>query len=337
MGAGGILYGATGGPGKLNTLGAVYSLTPPAFPGGSWTETTLYSFAGPLDGENAYGSLAVGGDGELYGTTSFGGGCVSDFWGCGTVFSLTPPGGLWTETVLHYFDHVDDQRVPADGAHPIAGLTIGTGGTLIGTTSLGGTNGAGTVFLLRPPVSPDGVWGETRIYNFGAAAGDADGVGPGGGVVFGKGGVLYGTTEFGGASGAGTVFSLTPPASRGGAWIETVLYSFVGGGDGQMPAAGVAMGAGGVLYGTTFQGGIRNATCLANLGCGTVFSLTPPASAGGRWTKTTLHGFTGGTDGYGPFGGVFMAEGGTLFGATEFGGSCSISTAGCGTVYALQP
>jgi len=58
------------------------------------------------------------------------------------------------------------------------------------------------------------------LYSF---KGQPDGSNPPAGVVIGEGGVLYGTTSFGGASNAGTVFQLKPPASPGGAWTETVL------------------------------------------------------------------------------------------------------------------
>ena len=90
------------------------------------------------------------------------------------------------------------------------------------------------------------------------------GCGPGQ-IIVGSRGVLYGLT-----SGYGTfddsVFSLTPPASPGGAWKQTVLHTFAGGpSDGGDPT-GVVMGGGGVLYGTT-NGGISN--------YGTVFSFTP--------------------------------------------------------------
>jgi len=339
MGKDGILYGTTGGPGSLNTLGAVYSLTPPTSPGAPWTEATLYSFSGPSDGENPVAPVAIGsgpsGYPMLFGTTGFGGGCPANAWGCGTVFSLTPPagapagGGVWPEAVLHYFDHLDGQRLPGDGSHPVAGVAIGQGGVLFGTTCDGGTNGYGTVFSLGSPESPGGAWNETIIHNF---TGSGDGSGPCGGLVFGKDGLLYGATEYGGIAGAGTVFSITPPSARGGAWTETVLYNFAGGSDGQAPSAGVVIGQDGVLYGTTSQGGIRKSSCVFGSGCGTLFSLTPPASAGGAWTKATLYRFTGGSDGWGPDGGVFITKGGLLLGATEFGGSCQF----CGTVFALE-
>src|ERR1700733_3382376 len=76
-------------------------------------------------------------------------------------------------------------------------------------------------------------------------------------VIIGHGGVLYGTTEGGGTSNNGTVFSLTPPGSPGASWTETALYSFTGSpNDGANPEAGVVIGGGGVLYGTTAGGGI---------------------------------------------------------------------------------
>jgi uncharacterized repeat protein (TIGR03803 family) len=123
----------------------------------------------------------------------------------------------------------------------------------------------------------------TPIYNF---TGTGDGANPQSPVVVGEGGVLYGTTEFGGAHSAGTVFSMTPPASPGGAWTENVLYSFQSGTDGAYPNSRLVIGRGGVLYGTTNGGGNYFGTARGN---GTVFSLTPPASPGGQWTEAVIH------------------------------------------------
>jgi len=102
------------------------------------------------------------------------------------------------------------------------------------------------------------------LYSF---TSQSDGSNPVAGVVIGSGGVLYGTTAAGGTSNAGTVFSLTPPASPGGAWTENVLHSFTGGIDGADPVAALVIGKNGVLYGTTSSGGASNA--------GTVFALKP--------------------------------------------------------------
>jgi uncharacterized repeat protein (TIGR03803 family) len=146
-----------------------------------------------------------------------------------------------------------------------------------------------------------------------------------GAIVIGGGGVLYGTTDAGGASKAGTVFKLTPPASPGGAWRIAEIHTFAGGsGDGANPYAGVVIGSGGVLYGTTSSGGSSNA--------GTVFKLAPPASPDGAWTETVLHNFTGGDDGADPVGGLVIGDNGVLYGTTSAGGASQ-----AGTVFALKP
>lgn len=161
----------------------------------------------------------------------------------------------------------------------------------------------------------------TTIYTFTDTAGD--GGGPNSGFAIGAGGVMYGTTSDGGDSNAGTVYQLTPPASSGGTWTETVLYSFTGGSDGSEPLGGVVIGAGGVLYGATAFGGAS--------GDGTVFSLTPPAISGNPWTEAVLHSFSG-TDGNDPNSGVVIGNGGALYGVTANGGSADM-----GVVYAVTP
>ena len=92
----------------------------------------------------------------------------------------------------------------------------------------------------------------STLHSFEGAPGD--GAGPIAGLVIGGSGVLYGTTSNGGASNQGTVFSLKPPTSTGGSWTETVLHNFSGP-DGALPGTTLAIGSGGVLYGTTAEGG----------------------------------------------------------------------------------
>jgi uncharacterized repeat protein (TIGR03803 family) len=160
------------------------------------------------------------------------------------------------------------------------------------------------------------------LYSF---QGGSDGSVPYVGVVIGSGGVLYGTTS--GAFGTicpgncGTVFSLTPPTSPGGSWTEAVLHNFTSDSDGNDPE-GVVIGSGGVLYGTTFYGGTSSN--------GTVFSLTPPTSPGGSWTKAVLHNFSG-NDGANPSR-IKISKNGVLYGTTYYGG-----TSNAGTVFALKP
>jgi hypothetical protein len=234
-------------------------LTPPASPEGELTEALLYSFSGG-DGDGPTTLLAIGGDGVLYGTTEYGGSgdCTGFAGGCGVVFSLTPPtspGGKWTEATVHNFSGIPD------GAVPGGGVTIGAGGVLYGTTENGGDNdcggnlGCGTVYAISPPTAAGGSWTEAAIYNFGDPARAIDGVDAEGKLALGAGGVLYGTTFYGG-SGDGMVYSLTPPTSPGGSWTRTVLHSFPGPSEGNGgPYGGLAIDANGVLYGTAERGG----------------------------------------------------------------------------------
>ena len=181
---------------------------------------------------------------------------------------------------------------------------IGNGGELYGTTTYGGS-GYGTVFSLTPPSSPGGAWTETVLHEFIVNVDNCcDGTNPYGGVVIGKGGVLYGTTSGGDCYtitqprlGGGAVFALYPPASPGGTWKEKLLSdpsqpfcSYK-----SLPPFGfglyssVVIGNGGVAYGST-----RNPACLRPVGCvsSTVFALDPPVSPGGGWTGTVIDGRT---------------------------------------------
>jgi uncharacterized repeat protein (TIGR03803 family) len=222
------------------------------------------------------------------------------------------------ESVLYRFKGV------SDGATPTAGLVADASGNLYGTTYAGGTSSLGTVFEVSPPGT---AWTETVLYSF---AGGNDGANPYGNLIFDKAGNLYGTTSAGGASanctgGCGTVFELSPPATQGASWTETVFYSFSGQSDGATPYAGVIIDKGGNLYGTTFNGG--------SLGLGTIFELTPPAAQGDSWTETVLHTFGKGSDGGHPVAGLTFGLRGAIFGTTSTGSG----KAALGTVFKLKP
>jgi uncharacterized repeat protein (TIGR03803 family) len=286
--ANGVLYGTTSSGGSFHS-GTVFSLTPPAIPGGFWTETQLLSFDGAGGGAHPLAGVVFGANGALCGTTSAGGAS-----GAGVVFSLAPPaiaGGSWTETVLYNFAGSPDGSAPGYGA-----LAIADGG-LYGTTTAGGAHGAGTVFALLPPSGSSAEWTESVLWSFGGAS--TDGTYPEGGLVQGAGGVFYGGASGGGTNGQGAVFSMTPPAAGlGGAWTETVLYSFQGEADGTAPEGSMAIGPGGVLYGATSLGGGTNNE-------GTVFSLTPPAAPGRAWQEEIIYRFSEiGTRQYYPRSGV---------------------------------
>lgn len=195
-----------------------------------------------------------------------------------------------------------------DGGNPVTGLMVNARGVFYGTATTGGTSGLGVVYQFTTK------GGETVLHSF---AGGADGATPNGGVIQNSKGVLFGTTTSGGATGAGTVYSLAGTT-------ETVLYSFAGGNDGADPQAGLVKDAAGNLYGTTSAGGTS--------GNGTVFELAAPKTANGQWTETVLYSFGTGNDGTTPVAGVILDKAGNLYGTTSLGGS-----AGNGTVFQLKP
>jgi uncharacterized repeat protein (TIGR03803 family) len=250
----------------------------------------LHNFTGGADGGDPYGGVIADGKGNLFGTASGGGGSNA-----GVVFEIDRSGH---ETVLYSFSG------GADGGGPLGRLLRDPAGNLYGTTNGGGAAGAGMVFKLDPTGH------ETVLYSF---TGNSDGAYPLAGLVRDPAGNLYGTTVAGGASGAGVVFELDM-AGR-----ESVLHSFTGGSDGGSPLwVTLARDAAGNLYGTTTGGGAANA--------GVVFKLDPAGN------ETVLHDFTGGDDGGTPEAGVILGKGGRLVGTTAFGGRANV-----GVVFEITP
>jgi uncharacterized repeat protein (TIGR03803 family) len=272
-------------------------------------QTVLYNMGGPA-GSVPYAGVVFDSSGDLDGTATAGG----DF-NDGTVFQLIPAGGgTWIEETRHMFGSNAN-----DGKAPYGGLIFDASGNVYGTTSSGGLNGGGTVFMVTPTSGEN--WPETILWNFGATA--TDGTVPKCSLIFDASGNLWGTTSAGGASSAGTVFRLSPGASG---WTETFLYSFVGGTDGSAPDAGVILDASGNVYGTTYSGG--------GYGGGTAFELI--ASQG--WRKKILHSFGGFMDGGNPYGGLLMDGSGNLYGTTVNGGGVANDEhLGAGAAYELSP
>ena len=212
------------------------------------------------DGWGPVADLVMDQLGNLYGTTEFGGAFGGGF-GDGTVFQLMPPatsGGSWTESVIWNFGN------GADGFTPIAGLLIDKKGDLFGTTFAGGSIGGGTLFELRAPATTGANRTEAILWNFG---GRGDGQAPEAGVIIDPRGNLYGTTFNGGATGWGTVFELSPPATGLANWTESILFDFGVNGSGNDPMAGLLLDAKGILFGTTYRGGTQSAN-------GTVFEIS---------------------------------------------------------------
>ncbi|HWY13697.1 MAG TPA: choice-of-anchor tandem repeat GloVer-containing protein [Rhizomicrobium sp.] len=161
------------------------------------TESVLYKFKGsPNDGAQPSGGVIMDQTGNFYGTAAGGGlsgpECEQNF-GCGIAFKLAPDG---TETVLHFFTGKN-----GDGGNPVAGLVADSMGNLYGSTPYGGDrNHNGTVFK----IAADGT--ETVIHTFNGT----NGASPYSGLVADGAGNLYGTSEYGGTYGYGTVFEITP-------------------------------------------------------------------------------------------------------------------------------
>jgi uncharacterized repeat protein (TIGR03803 family) len=268
-----------------------------------------------------------------------------------TLASLAVHSQAQTFKVLYNFTNGDD------GANPLDGF-VAVSGYLYGTTSAGGSSGAGTVFK----ISEAGKF--TPLYSF---KGGTDGSSPQASLLREASGDLYGTTSSGGAYGNGTIFRVTPKG------VETVLYSFKGGTtDGADPQAALVVDSAGNLYGTTFAGGTSGAGTVFELtkkgkesvlhsfgslgtnpvagvtfdaagnlygttstggldGNGTVYEL----AAQSAWAETTLHDFTLGTDGGVPYAGLVFDGSGNIFGATTDGGASGSD--GGGTIFELTP
>ncbi len=271
----GNLYGTTNSGGASNA-GVVFRLN------AKGQETVLYSFTGGADGGYPYSGVIRDAAGNLYGTTTYGGGAD-----LGVVYKVDATGH---ETVLHSFTGA------ADGGHPNAGLILDAKGNLYGTTVNSGVGFAGVVFRMDP------MGNETVLHSFSGE----DGVEPYGGVIGDGAGNLYGTTFYGGASDNGVVYKLDAKGK------ETVLYNFTAGPDGGEPQAGVIRDAEGNLYGTTLFGGTGDCP----FGCGVVYKL----DATGQ--ESVLHAFTGGADGANGNAdpGLIRDAEGNLYGATSNGG-----------------
>ena len=290
--------------------GTVFAITP----GGTFT--TLLSFCTQVgcstDGVLPYGPLVQAINGDLYGTTEYGGNNNG-----GTVFKINFSGNIST---LYSFC---SETNCTDGNLPDGGLIQAPDGDLYGTTS-GGTNdnghcsnpttmgGCGTIFKITPSGSLTTLYtfcGPSTVYC-------ADGAKPAGPLALAASGALYGTTFEGGAHDLGTVFQLTPNGTL------TTLHSFCsrsGCADGALPQAALILTSGGALFGMTSFGGSN--------GDGTVFKITSDGKL------TTLHNFCSlpnCADGDYPSGALVQATNGDLYGTTEGGG-----TNGAGTVFKL--
>jgi uncharacterized repeat protein (TIGR03803 family) len=264
----GNLYGTASVSGNSCSCGTVFKLD------SSNNFTVLHTFTGP-DGDNPEAGL-VSLNGELYGTTASGGnglGC------CGVIFKISKGGAFH---VLHVF-------AQSEGQLP-QGIVTDTAGNIYGATKYGGASGDGTIFEL------DTAGNLTDLFSFSP---DAGGVGPVGRIIRDVNGNIHGVTGVSGSAIKAVVFRISSTGS------ESVLHTFgTATEDGTTPAAGV-VDASGVLYGTTFDGGIPDGCNGA--GCGVVYRIA------GNGKYTVLYRFTGAADSGGP-GELTLDGSGNLYG-----------------------
>lgn len=263
------------------------------------TFQVVHYFTGGQDGAYPGGALTTDTAGHIYSIAGSGGTGNN-----GTVFELKHLGSGWTLSPIYEF------KGGNDGSSPEGGVVFGPDGLLYGTTFFGGGSpDAGTAYVLQPPASVCKstlcFWSEMVLHSFGSGT---DAAYPASSFVSDQAGNLYGTSEVGGANGAGTVYELT---KSGSSWTENVLYSFLGPpSDGFQPDGAVIFDAAGNLYGTTVTGGTN--------GDGIAFKLTP---ANGSWNESVLYNFSSNSVGHYAEGTLVMDQVGNLYGTTWINGS----------------
>jgi uncharacterized repeat protein (TIGR03803 family) len=284
----GTLWGTSGTGGGGGGGGLVYSVNAT-----SNAEQTVYTFTGGADGGAPSGALVK------VGTALFGIGVTGGANQGGVIYSVNASTGA--QSVVYNF--------PA-GVAPHGPLLL-LNNLLYGTTASGGTNGAGSIFTFNPATKA-----YSLLYTF---TGGADGADPSGGLTA-VGGLLYGTSGFGGANGAGVLFSFDLSTAA-----LTPLYSFSFSTMGTYPVtAPVALN--GVLYGTTLYGGTQSADCFGGAGCGVVYGYDISSKI-----YRVVHSFNYNVDGAYPKAGLLI-DGTTLVGSTLIG-----AKANAGEVFSYVP
>lgn len=276
QGSDGALYGTTVTGNNETDHDTIFKINPDGT-----GFTVLMDFDSPTTGANCWGGLMLGSDNVFYGTTFFGG-----TGGVGTVFKIQLDGTAFT--VLKNFD------APTTGGGSYARLTE-VNRVLYGTTYLGGSGNAGTLFKLNM----DGT-GFTVLKHFDNST---TGGHPTAAVIAGRDGVLYGTALHGGSFLFGTIFRVNPDGTS-----FSVLKHMNAATAGGYPQSRLLLGSDGELYGTASEGG--------NFEAGTVFTLHTNGSG-----FTVLKSFQPPANGAYPYAGLIEGNDGKLFGTTPRGGT----------------
>jgi uncharacterized repeat protein (TIGR03803 family) len=273
----GLFYGLTKTSGKFGG-GVIFS-----YNASTGAETDLYYFS-KFQGFVPMGSLIQASNGLLYGVTSGGGKNNA-----GVIFCYNIITGQET-------DLYDFRKTISDGEYPQGSLIQASNGLLYGTTERGGIYDDGSIFSFDISDSA-----ENDIYDFEKGTG----IYPFGSLMQADNGLLYGTTESGGSSNSGILFSYN--ILTGG---ETDIHDFGKGTDGAFPRGSLIQANNGLLYGITFEGGAVKK--------GIIFSYDISDSV-----EINIHDFGTGTDGSFPVSSLIQASNGLLYGMTNAGGADS--------------
>ena len=282
--------------------------------------TVVHTFSAPeftfpalvnADGSSPQVSMILGDDGNLYGTTSTGG-----INGAGNIFNLSPAGTLTDLCDFQQFTDTNNQTFYDFGPNQLA---AGPHGSFYGSTQRGGTNHNGTLFKL----TSTGNYVELYVFSAqgtDASATNSDGFSPTGALVLGTNGNFFGTTQYGGSNGNGTIFQVTPTGDFTSVYSFSSLdlATFTDNADGATPN-GLTLGTDGNFYGTTQTGGANG------LGEFFQYSIT-----GGM---TPLYSF-GASDNDAAYPQAVLVQGpnGNFYGTSAFGGSAL-----SGTIFEVTP
>ncbi|QMU31362.1 choice-of-anchor tandem repeat GloVer-containing protein [Adhaeribacter radiodurans] len=225
---------------------------------------------------------------ELVGLTSSGG-----QEGAGTAFSIRSNGTNFKV----------QKNFAKSGYSPYGSLIKGPDGNFYGMTYQGGANNQGTIFKIAPSGTI------TTIINF---ISSVTGSNPQGSLTLGSDGNFYGMATYGGGTGYGTIFKITPTGNF------TLLRNLNNAIDGRYPQGNLVQGSDGGFYGLTYQGGTNN--------YGTIFKITPSG------TFTVLKQLDNTTTGRYPQGSLIRATDGNFYGMTYQGGENNY-----GTIFRITP
>jgi uncharacterized repeat protein (TIGR03803 family) len=277
LGNNGLFYGITNSGGSSD-YGTIFSFNP--------TSNVLSPLANFDFSNGVYplAGLTLGTDGLFYGTTQSGG-----IFDRGTIFSFNP-----TSNVLSPLASFNG----SNGSLSRASLTLDPNGLFYGTTYSGGSSNRGTIFSFNPT---------GNVLSSLASFNDSNGNAPFASLTLGTDGLFYGTTQQGGSSGAGTIFSFNPTSN-----VLSSLASF-NGPNGSFPSASLTLGTDGIFYGTTDFGG-------SNFDAGTIFSFNPTSNV--LSSLAFFDGFSGSL----PRASPTLDTNGLFYGTTYSGGSSNRGT-----------